>query len=43
MAHLADAHWWPESYYLGTIQAREALYQVSDLTKGMFRYDTYVC
>jgi len=23
-----DAHWWPESYYLGTIQAREALYEV---------------
>ncbi|TFK47251.1 hypothetical protein OE88DRAFT_1666629 [Heliocybe sulcata] len=23
-----DGHWWPESYYLGTIQAREALYAV---------------
>ncbi|KIK97846.1 hypothetical protein PAXRUDRAFT_824516 [Paxillus rubicundulus Ve08.2h10] len=23
-----DGHWWPESYYLGTIQAREALYEV---------------
>lgn len=26
--HIADAHWWPESYYLGTMQAREALYEV---------------
>ncbi|KAF9219359.1 amidohydrolase 2 [Gyrodon lividus] len=23
-----DGHWWPESYYLGAIQAREALYEV---------------
>jgi len=23
-----DGHWWPESYYLGAIQAREALYDV---------------
>ncbi|KAJ7281628.1 amidohydrolase 2 [Mycena rebaudengoi] len=23
-----DGHWWPESYYLGTIQAREALFAV---------------
>ncbi|EPQ55775.1 hypothetical protein GLOTRDRAFT_121229 [Gloeophyllum trabeum ATCC 11539] len=23
-----DGHWWPESYYLGTVQAREALYAV---------------
>ncbi|KAJ7504468.1 amidohydrolase-domain-containing protein [Mycena galericulata] len=23
-----DGHWWPESYYLGTIQARQALYAV---------------
>ncbi|KZT24932.1 hypothetical protein NEOLEDRAFT_1134131 [Neolentinus lepideus HHB14362 ss-1] len=23
-----DGHWWPESYYLGTIQARDALYTV---------------
>ncbi|KAF8990262.1 amidohydrolase-domain-containing protein [Cyathus striatus] len=23
-----DGHWWPESYYLGTMQARNALYQV---------------
>ncbi|KAJ7180592.1 amidohydrolase-domain-containing protein [Mycena filopes] len=23
-----DGHWWPESYYLGSIQAREALYEV---------------
>ncbi|KAJ6621401.1 amidohydrolase-domain-containing protein [Mycena sp. CBHHK59/15] len=23
-----DGHWWPESYYLGTVQAREALYTV---------------
>ncbi|KAG6841395.1 hypothetical protein C0991_011559 [Blastosporella zonata] len=23
-----DAHFWPESYYLGTMQAREALYEV---------------
>ncbi|KAF9463301.1 amidohydrolase 2 [Collybia nuda] len=22
-----DGHWWPESYYLGTVQARQALYQ----------------
>lgn len=24
----ADGHWWPETYYLGTIQAREVLYEV---------------
>lgn len=24
----ADGHWWPETYYLGTIQAREVLYDV---------------
>lgn len=24
---IADGHWWPESYYLGTIQARQALYE----------------
>ena len=24
----ADGHWWPESYYLGTIQAREVLWKV---------------
>ncbi|KAH8101284.1 amidohydrolase-domain-containing protein [Cristinia sonorae] len=23
-----DGHWWPESYYLGTVQAREVLYDV---------------
>ncbi|KAI0072172.1 hypothetical protein K474DRAFT_441712 [Panus rudis PR-1116 ss-1] len=23
-----DGHWWPESYYLGSIQARQALYEV---------------
>ncbi|KAH7882160.1 amidohydrolase 2 [Phlebopus sp. FC_14] len=23
-----DGHWWPESYYLGSMQAREALYEV---------------
>ncbi|KAK7440058.1 hypothetical protein VKT23_017308 [Stygiomarasmius scandens] len=23
-----DGHWWPESYYLGTIQARQAIYDV---------------
>ncbi|KAJ7733207.1 amidohydrolase 2 [Mycena maculata] len=23
-----DGHWWPESFYLGTIQARQALYAV---------------
>ncbi|KDQ54522.1 hypothetical protein JAAARDRAFT_135303 [Jaapia argillacea MUCL 33604] len=23
-----DGHWWPESYYLGSLQAREALYEV---------------
>ncbi|THH29290.1 hypothetical protein EUX98_g4877 [Antrodiella citrinella] len=23
-----DGHWWPESYYLGTLQAREILYDV---------------
>ncbi|KAI0339169.1 amidohydrolase 2 [Trametopsis cervina] len=23
-----DGHWWPESYYLGTVQAREALLKV---------------
>ena len=26
--HIADGHWWPETYYLGTIQAREVLYEV---------------
>jgi len=24
----SDGHWWPESYYLGILQAREALYEV---------------
>ncbi|KDR74123.1 hypothetical protein GALMADRAFT_71467 [Galerina marginata CBS 339.88] len=24
----SDGHWWPESYYLGVFQAREALYEV---------------
>ncbi|KAF8875729.1 amidohydrolase-domain-containing protein [Gymnopilus junonius] len=24
----SDGHWWPESYYLGVIQARQALYEV---------------
>lgn len=24
-----DGRWWPESYYLGILQAREALYNVS--------------
>ncbi|KIM37912.1 hypothetical protein M413DRAFT_30568 [Hebeloma cylindrosporum] len=24
----SDGHWWPESYYLGSLQAREALYEV---------------
>lgn len=24
----ADGHWWPESYYLGTLQARETLLKV---------------
>ena len=24
----ADGHFWPETYYLGTLQAREALYDV---------------
>ncbi|KAF5352937.1 hypothetical protein D9758_007872 [Tetrapyrgos nigripes] len=29
-----DGHWWPESYYLGSIQARQALYDVlSDIVK----------
>ncbi|KLO15252.1 hypothetical protein SCHPADRAFT_914510 [Schizopora paradoxa] len=23
-----DGHWWPETYYLGTLQAREALFEV---------------
>ncbi|KAL1737972.1 amidohydrolase-domain-containing protein, partial [Schizophyllum fasciatum] len=23
-----DGHWWPETYYLGTLQARQALYDV---------------
>jgi hypothetical protein len=26
--YAADGHWWPESYYLGSIQARQALYDV---------------
>ena len=25
---LADGHWWPESYYLASIQSRQALYEV---------------
>ncbi|THU93831.1 amidohydrolase 2 [Dendrothele bispora CBS 962.96] len=29
-----DGHWWPESYYLGTVQARQAIYDVlSDIVK----------
>jgi hypothetical protein len=26
---LADGHWWPESFYLGSVLAREALLDVS--------------
>lgn len=26
---VGDGRWWPESYYLGILQAREALYDVS--------------
>ncbi|EGO02862.1 hypothetical protein SERLA73DRAFT_47721, partial [Serpula lacrymans var. lacrymans S7.3] len=26
-----DGHWWPESYYLGTVQARLALFAVRDV------------
>ncbi|KAA1475726.1 hypothetical protein DENSPDRAFT_842547 [Dentipellis sp. KUC8613] len=31
-----DGHWWPESYYLGTIQARRALFNILHeyVTKG---------
>ena len=31
LCYLADGHWWTESFYLGTIQAREALFKVSSL------------
>ena len=24
----ADAHFWPESYYLGALQARQAIFEV---------------
>jgi len=30
-----DGHWWPESYYIGSVQAREALYEV--LKEGVRR------
>lgn len=26
-AYAADGHFWPESYYLGTLQARQALFE----------------
>lgn len=32
----ADGHWWPETYYLGTIQAREALYEVRSSNLAYF-------
>ena len=28
----ADGHFWPESYYLGSLQARQALFEVSSST-----------
>jgi hypothetical protein len=28
-AHTGDGHWWPETYYLGSLQARRALSSVS--------------
>ncbi|KAF7356671.1 CBM1 domain-containing protein [Mycena venus] len=30
-----DGHWWPESYYLGSIQARQALYDVLSETVAL--------
>lgn len=35
---VADGHWWPESYYLGTIQARQAFLQIlrQYVTQGDF-------
>lgn len=34
--NVADGHWWPESFYLGTLQAREVLYQVSTVQRSSF-------
>ena len=28
LAHTGDGHWWPETYYLGSLQARRALSSV---------------
>lgn len=28
MTQIGDGHWWPESYFLGIHQAREALFEV---------------
>ena len=36
---IADGHWWPESYYLATIQARQALCDVCSLTNAALRAD----
>ncbi|KAI9068837.1 amidohydrolase 2 [Trametes sanguinea] len=36
-----DGHFWPESYYLGTVQARQALYEV--LADSVKRGDLFLC
>lgn len=39
---LADGHFWPESYYLGTLQARQALYQVRPALSRVHRLSSFV-
>lgn len=38
-----DGHWWPETYYLGTLQAREVLFEVSALRLAIVRSGCAVC
>lgn len=39
----ADGHFWPESYYLGTVQARQVLYQVRTALWGLHRVCSSSC
>lgn len=38
----ADGHWWPESYYLGTRQAREALWKVGIIAFDLHGYSHHI-
>jgi hypothetical protein len=34
----ADGHWWPESFYLASLQSREALYEVRPVSASSKHY-----